>query len=93
MSVGTAVAVYFVIWWITLFVTLPFGMRSQAEAGRIDEGTDPGAPVRPELGRRMFYNTIVAALIFALFLFVTVYLDIGVDDLPELVPARPVAAG
>ena len=32
-SISTALAVYFVIWWVTLFLTLPFGVRSQHEEG------------------------------------------------------------
>jgi predicted secreted protein len=48
-TISTAFAIYFVIWWITLFLTLPFGVRSQHEdgegAGQAIPGTDPGAPV------------------------------------------------
>ena len=32
MSILSFFAVYFVIWWITLFAVLPIGMRTQAEA-------------------------------------------------------------
>ena len=32
-SISTALAIYFVLWWIVLFVTLPFGVRSQHEDG------------------------------------------------------------
>ena len=32
-TISTAFAIYFVLWWITLFVTLPFGVRSQHEDG------------------------------------------------------------
>jgi predicted secreted protein len=31
VSVTTAVAIYFLIWWITLFAVLPFGVRAQHE--------------------------------------------------------------
>lgn len=33
-SLSTAFAIYFVLWWIVLFLTLPFGVRSQHEDGR-----------------------------------------------------------
>ena len=33
------------MWWIVLFLTLPFGVRSQHEDGGGAPGTDPGAPV------------------------------------------------
>ena len=44
-TISTAFAIYFVIWWIVLFLTLPFGVRSQHEDGEGAPGTDPGAPV------------------------------------------------
>jgi predicted secreted protein len=65
MPVTTAVAIYFLIWWITLFAVLPFGVRSQHEDGDMPEGTDPGAPVLPRLGRKLIWTTLVSAVIFA----------------------------
>jgi predicted secreted protein len=65
MPVTTAIAIYFLIWWITLFAVLPFGVRSQHEDGDMPAGTDPGAPVIPRLGRKLILTTIVSALIFA----------------------------
>ena len=44
-TISTAFAIYFVIWWIALFLTLPFGVRSQHEDGGGAPGTDPGAPI------------------------------------------------
>ena len=32
-TISTALAIYFVMWWLVLFVTLPFGVRSQHEDG------------------------------------------------------------
>jgi predicted secreted protein len=65
MPVTTAVAIYFLIWWITLFAVLPFGVRSQHEDGDMPEGTDPGAPVLPRVGRKLIWTTLVSAVIFA----------------------------
>ena len=49
-TISTAFAIYFVMWWVTLFLTLPFGVRSQHEDGEGAPGTDPGAPVVPADG-------------------------------------------
>jgi len=38
MAFFTGFAVYFLIWWITLFIVLPYGNRSQAEDGSVVEG-------------------------------------------------------
>jgi len=64
-TISTALAVYFVIWWITLFLTLPFGVRSQHEDGEGAEGTDPGAPVLARMGRKLIWTTIISAVLFA----------------------------
>ncbi len=61
-----AFAIYFVIWWVTLFLTLPFGIRSQHEDGTGAAGTDPGAPIASRMGRRMLWTTVLSAVIFAL---------------------------
>ena len=63
---STAFAIYFVIWWITLFLTLPFGIRSQHEDGVGAAGTDPGAPIASRMGRRLLWTTVLSAVIFAL---------------------------
>ena len=65
MSLPTAIAIYFLIWWLVLFAILPWGVRSQGEAGDIAPGTDPGAPVMPRLLAKLAWTTIVAGVIFA----------------------------
>ena len=68
-SISTAFAIYFVIWWITLFLTLPFGVRSLHEEGGGAPGTDPGAPVATLMGKKLFWNTVLSAVIFAIAMF------------------------
>jgi predicted secreted protein len=65
MSVTTAIAVYFLIWWIVLFTVLPWGVRSQQEDGEISHGSDPGAPALPRLLAKLLWTTLVATAIFA----------------------------
>jgi len=69
-NISTMFAIYFVLWWIVLFVTLPFGVRSQHEdgegAGQVIPGTDPGAPVLARMGRKLIWTTILSAIIFAI---------------------------
>ena len=65
-TISTAFAIYFVIWWITLFLTLPFGIRSQHEDGGGAAGTDPGAPIASRMGARLVWTTALSAVIFAL---------------------------
>jgi predicted secreted protein len=65
-TISTAFAIYFVFWWITLFLTLPFGVRSQHEDGESAPGTDPGAPVASQMGRKLIWTTVLSAVFFAL---------------------------
>jgi predicted secreted protein len=64
-TLSTAFAIYFVIWWVTLFLTLPFGVRSQHEDGEGPPGTDPGAPIATLMGRKLIWTTVISAIIFA----------------------------
>jgi predicted secreted protein len=65
-QISTAFAIYFVIWWVTLFLTLPFGVRSQHEEGEGAPGTDPGAPVATQMGRKLIWTTLISAAIYGL---------------------------
>ena len=67
MGVGTYIAIYFIVWWTVIFAVLPFGVRSQHEDGAIEDGTEPGAPQRPLLLRKIIATTIIAAVIVGLF--------------------------
>jgi predicted secreted protein len=64
-TISTGLAIYFVLWWVVLFVTLPFGVRSQHEDGEGIPGTDPGAPVATQMGRKLIWTTALSAVIFA----------------------------
>jgi predicted secreted protein len=63
-QISTAFAIYFVVWWIALFLTLPFGIRSLHEDGGGVPGTDPGAPIVTGMGRKLIWTTIISAVIF-----------------------------
>ena len=64
-TISTALAIYFVMWWLVLFVTLPFGVRSQHEDGEGAPGTDPGAPITSQMGRKLIWTTALSTVIFA----------------------------
>jgi predicted secreted protein len=64
-TISTGFAIYFVMWWIVLFLTLPFGVRSQHEDGEGAPGTDPGAPVATGMGGKLIWTTVISAAVFA----------------------------
>jgi predicted secreted protein len=60
-----ALAIYLTIWWLSLFLVLPFGVRTPEEVGEeLPEGADRGAPAAPRLVRTAAITTAVAAVIF-----------------------------
>ena len=65
MSIFTALAIYFIIWWVVLFTVLPFGIRSQAEHGTLCEPA-PSEIRRPSdsRARRDLDTTVVATCDF-----------------------------
>jgi predicted secreted protein len=84
MSLTTALAIYFILWWLTLFAVLPWGVRSQHESGDIAPGTDPGAPTLPRIAAKLLWTTIVSAIVFALLYVVYVYRLITFESVDRL---------
>ncbi len=78
-TISSVLAIYFVLWWVVLFTTLPFGIRSQDETSQTIQGTDPGAPVMPLIARKLIWTTIISAIIFtaAMLLYRMGYLNIA----------------
>jgi predicted secreted protein len=66
MSLTLGLALYFIIWWTVLFAVLPFGVRTQEEAGEVVPGTPASAPVAPRMLRTFAITTVVAGGVFAL---------------------------
>ncbi len=84
MSIPTALAIYFIVWWVTLFAVLPWGIKSQYEAGEVTEGTEPAAPTQPMIIRKLIYTTITALIIFLGIFWLIVYSGLSLEDLPLL---------
>ena len=86
MSTPLSIALYFVIWWITLFACLPLGVRTQDEAGEVVPGTPSSAPAKPRLLRVFAINTVVATAVFAVVWLAVAYkvIDVQAINLPAL---------
>lgn len=63
---ATFIAIYAIVWWVCLFIVLPFGVRNQVDAGEVVRGTDPGAPIAPRWWQRVLYTTILSIPMTAL---------------------------
>jgi predicted secreted protein len=82
MGISTAIAVYFLIWWIVLFAVLPWGVRSQGE--QATPGTDPGAPLAPNVWAKLLWTTVISTVVFGVAAAVYVKQLVTLDDLAAL---------
>jgi predicted secreted protein len=53
--------VYALIWWLTLFIVLPFGVRRDENPAA---GHDPGAPAHPHLWAKVAVTTAIATVLW-----------------------------
>jgi predicted secreted protein len=67
MNWFTGIVTFLTMWWLVLFCVLPFGVRSQAEAGDVIEGTDPGAPVVANMKKKVVWTTAITILVWGCF--------------------------
>ncbi len=79
-------AVYFVIWWLTLFVVLPIGMRSQQEEGEVVLGTVASAPAKFRGLRVVLLTSLIAAVIHGGWMLASHVFGISVSSLPVILP-------
>lgn len=84
MSLPFALAIYFIVWWLVLFVTLPLGVRTQDEEGDVEPGTPLSAPVAPRLLPKMLLTTVIASVLFAFIYAVIVHKVIKLEEIPFL---------
>ena len=83
MTIGTGIAIYLTLWWVVLFMVLPLGVVSHAEAG-IDKGDggDPGAPVDPKLKKKFITTTWVSAVLFVILWLVIRFQLVTLPEVP-----------
>lgn len=86
MTWVSVVALYFILWWLVLFATLPFGLKTQDDDEDVTLGTVSSAPKGPHMLRAFIRTTIVSALILGGFYGLTKGLGLGIDDIPKIIP-------
>lgn len=86
MTWVSAAALYFIVWWLTLFAILPFSLRTQDDEQEVVLGTVSSAPKGPHMLRAMIRTTIVSAIVLGSFYLATRGLGLSIDDIPQIVP-------
>jgi predicted secreted protein len=91
MSMISAFAIYFIIWWTSLFSVLSLGLKTQDEAGAVVPGTPASAPTGRHMLRVFFINTVIATLIFGGLYYLFAITGWSFNDLPQFLPSPPKA--
>lgn len=86
MSWFSVAAIYFVLWWVILFATLPLGLRTQDEEGEVTLGTIASAPRTPRVWRSMLLTTLITTVVVGIYYVVTVVFGYSFEDIPSFVP-------
>ena len=84
MGLSFSIAIYFVVWWLVLFVVLPFGVRTQDDAGAVVPGTPGSAPLAHHMLRTALITTAVSAVVFAVLYLGITRKWIPLDSIPNL---------
>ncbi len=68
MTIVTGIVVYILVWWISLFIILPIGIRTEEKPNK---GMAWGHPKPFSLKRKLLFSTIVSVFVwFFIFFFV-----------------------
>ena len=65
MNWVTGLAVYAVLWWLVIFMVLPWGNRP-IDAEDVARGHAPSAPKKPHMLAKMAVTTVISGVIWGL---------------------------
>ncbi|MGI9436257.1 MAG: DUF1467 family protein [Geminicoccaceae bacterium] len=60
MTIFTTALTFIVIWWLVLFMVLPFGARPPED---VQPGTAKSAPAKPRMLLKMLITTLIAGFL------------------------------
>lgn len=77
-EITVQILIYVLFWFFSLFIVLPFGVRP---AENPEPGHDPGAPANPALKKKIIATSIVAAVLWASFYYLTNVLGLTMEKI------------
>ena len=80
MSITGSIVTYVILWWIILFLLLPFKIKSQLDDKKIYPGTEPGAPSNTRILKKVFYTTIITSILFTIIFILSYFNVINIRD-------------
>ncbi len=66
MNIAGAIVIFIIWWWVSFLAVLPRGVEGRWESKDDGvKGADPGAPVKPEIGKKAWLATKFAFALWA----------------------------
>lgn len=81
MGITSAIVLFAVIWFLTLFISLPIRLETQGDQGEVEPGTHAGAPANFSFKKRARLVTVIAAVIWAVIAYIILSGTITVRDI------------
>jgi predicted secreted protein len=75
MGLITSLLIFIIVWWVVFFMVLPVGIRTQSDEGKVEDGTDPGAPTNLNMVNKVL---ITSAITIVLWLIIFTLVTTGV---------------
>ena len=69
MSLTEIVVVYIIIWWLVLFMVLPFGI-TRVDPDTLLPGQDPGSPAKGRMVLKLGITSGITAVLVGIYYFV-----------------------
>ncbi len=66
MGWATGTAVYLVIWWLVIFMVLPWGAKSVIDQDDVKKGHAPGAPKNPRMVLKIAITTVISGVLWGI---------------------------
>ena len=80
MGIVSGLVLFAVIWSLTFLVALPIKVQTQGDLGDVMPGTHAGSPEHHHIRKKVFWTTIVAAILWAIIATIILSGWITVDD-------------
>lgn len=80
MAITSALVLFAIVWFLTLFIVLPLRLKTQADVGKVARGTPSSAPVDPQLKKRALIVTLITVVIWTILMTVVLSGVITVED-------------
>ncbi len=86
MTLITTIALFFLVWWMVLFIALPFGLRPSSRKDGLSPVTESGAPRGKRVLIVLLLTTLIATLIVGSLAVAVDLYGVGLDIFPQMLP-------